>query len=231
MTAGIRRRAGRLQPERRRAAILDAARTLICDRGYENIGMGDIAEHLGVVEGTIYRYFNNKSEVLLGVISEWYQQALNDYDIGLNALDSSRSQLRYLVWGHLELIHRDPYLAQLVFVNIRSRPDYRQTVVYQLNRAYVDRTRAILETAIDRGELRGGVPFPIIRDMLFGAVEHHAFAYLRGEGDFCPASVAGAIVDIVYDGLRPQLQTAPTEDIFKRFSAVADRLEASLANR
>jgi hypothetical protein len=59
-------------------------------------------------------------------------------------------------------------------------------------------------------------------------VEHHCFAYLRGEGDFLPAAAAEAIVDIVYRGLQVQAVASSAENLIRRFDQIADRMEANL---
>ena len=80
MATNLRPRAKRLAPEHRRAAIIDMARKLIREQGYDAINVSDIAEAAGVVEGTLYRYFENKDALLLGVVSDWYESAIADYD-------------------------------------------------------------------------------------------------------------------------------------------------------
>jgi TetR/AcrR family fatty acid metabolism transcriptional regulator len=54
---------------------------------------------------------------------------------------------------------------------------------------------------IDAGELRGDIPLRLVRDMIYGCVEHRTWAYLRGEGEFDPNHTADAIVDLVLRGL------------------------------
>lgn len=227
-----RQRAGRLPPERRVAAILEAARGVFRVKGYQETSVADIAAEIGVVEGTIYRYFPTKRDLLVAVVSDWYERILSDYDRHLAAFTNTRDQLRYMVWRHLELIHRDPDMCRLVFGELRAGADYRQTAVFDLNRAYTRRTIEIIETAIARGEFRSGISLPIVRDLLFGCVEHHSFAYLRGEGDFSSDAAADAIVDIVYRGLVAEPASERSDEkLLDRLTAVAVRMERAQAGR
>ncbi|WP_421852678.1 TetR/AcrR family transcriptional regulator [Novosphingobium sp.] len=227
MTTSTRKRAERLSPEQRRAEIVAAARELTRERGFDQVGMGDVARAVGVVEGAVYRYFPSKDALLLAVVSEWYERALEDYDRGLRLIEGCRNQLRYMVWRHLDMVHRDPDLADLVFKKIRALPNYRETVVYDLNQKYTILTTGIVRQAMETGELNRNVPLRIVRDLLFGSVEHHCFAYIRGEGDFSPVDAAEAIVDIVYRGLQAPVREPAALD---RLAALTDRLEA-IANR
>lgn len=223
MTTVTRKRAERLSPEQRRAEIVVAVRELIRERGFDQVGMGDVARAVGVVEGAVYRYFPSKDALLLAVVSEWYERAMEDYDRGLRLIEGCRNQLRYMVWQHLDMVHRDPDLADLVFKKIRALPNYRETVVYDLNQKYTILTTSIVRAGMETGELNRDVPLRIVRDLLFGSVEHHCFAYIRGEGDFSPVDAAEAIVDIVYRGLQAPVREPATLD---RLAALTDRLEA-----
>ena len=50
--------------EERRQEILDAARRVFVDKGYDNATMNDIAAAADVSAGSIYRYFENKRDLI-----------------------------------------------------------------------------------------------------------------------------------------------------------------------
>ena len=56
--------------------------------------MAEIAKRLGIVEGTIYRYFPTKRELIIHVAEDWYQGMLADYDreLALVALDPASGE-------------------------------------------------------------------------------------------------------------------------------------------
>ncbi len=68
------------------------------------------------------------------------------------------------------------------------------------------------------------MPLRLVRDMIYGCVEHRTWAYLRGEGDFDPTETANAIVDLVLAGLQKPAVAANVADE----SALADRLEQAV---
>ncbi|WP_122898720.1 TetR/AcrR family transcriptional regulator [Acinetobacter sp. B51(2017)] len=55
--------------EQNRAAILQSARELIAQGGLKDAQIQPIAERAGVSSGLVYRYFENKSQVLIEVLS------------------------------------------------------------------------------------------------------------------------------------------------------------------
>ena len=53
----------------RRSQILDAATRTFAQRGYHNSTIRQIASEAGVADGTIYIYFKNKTDLLLGLLN------------------------------------------------------------------------------------------------------------------------------------------------------------------
>jgi hypothetical protein len=79
---------------------------------------------------------------------------------------------------------------------------------------------------MDSGEFRAGIPLRIVREMIYGGVEHHTWSFLRGEGEFSPEDVADAITDIIYRGLvRSGVAIDRGEEAIRRLEQVAERLE------
>lgn len=51
-----------------RNRILDAARKLFLEKGFEAANLDDVAQRAGVAKGTIYRYFESKAELYVEVL-------------------------------------------------------------------------------------------------------------------------------------------------------------------
>lgn len=220
-----RRQVFRLSRERRVADIMKAARSVFREKGYEDAPLSDIAELANVVEGSIYRYFENKRDLLVKVIEDWYESMLADYDQQLSGIQGTRNRLRFMIWRHLTTIHEEPALCNLMFQFLRTGNDYSHTAVYELNRQYTRRTLDIIKEGIDAGELRDDVPLRLVRDMIYGCVEHRTWAYLRGEGDFDPDATADAIVDLVLSGLQRRRPAEMQPDLAERIEKAVARLE------
>jgi AcrR family transcriptional regulator len=227
-SAPVRRQVHRLSRERRVADIMDAARSVFRERGYEDAPLSEIAERANVVEGSIYRYFENKRDLLVKVIEDWYDSMLADYAEQLAGIRGTRNRLRFMLWRHLKTIHEEPALCDLMFQYLRTGRDYSHTTVHDLNREYTRQTLDIIKEGIAAGELRSDIKLRLVRDMIYGCVEHHTWAYLRGEGTFDPDKSADSIVDLVMGGLQVR-QVQATLDLADRIENAVNRLETLAA--
>jgi AcrR family transcriptional regulator len=80
-------------PERSRAAILDAAEALFADRGYHPTSMAEIGERAGVSRGTPGYFFGTKDALYRAVLERCFADALDAVRVGrLRAERSGREQ-------------------------------------------------------------------------------------------------------------------------------------------
>jgi TetR/AcrR family transcriptional regulator, transcriptional repressor for nem operon len=63
-------------PEVRREQILDAAAAVFVSRGLDDATMAEVAQAAGVAKGTVYLYFDSKSELLTALRSRYTKQWL-----------------------------------------------------------------------------------------------------------------------------------------------------------
>lgn len=83
---------GPFQGSDRRIAILNSARTVFLDRGYNLASMADIAAEANVSTSTVYKEFNSKDELLTHVVRTLYKNIEQDsekaiLDTGLSITD------------------------------------------------------------------------------------------------------------------------------------------------
>lgn len=59
----------------RRAKLIEVAKTLFHQRGYEAVSLYDIADAAGMKQGHVYYYFKTKQDLALAVLDEWREMA------------------------------------------------------------------------------------------------------------------------------------------------------------
>ncbi len=225
--SALKRQVNRLPPERRISDIMAAAKEVFAEKGYNDALITDIALRAGVVEGSIYRFFANKRELLVKVVEHWFEELLQEDAEQFAAVRGSWNQIRFLVYNHLAAIRRDPALSRLMFQEIRPAPDYRGSHLFELNRAYTHRLVDVVKAGIASGELRPDTSPSLVRDLVFGCIEHRTWTFLRGEGDYDPAETAEAITNLVYRGVALDEPASPMESVVARLETATARLEAA----
>ena len=201
------------------AEITAAARLVIAERGYENVLMSEIAERAGIVEGTLYRFFETKRDLLTKVADDWFEEVLAN-DAGIESIRGTWNRLRHLVWRTLTTIRSQPALSRYMLLEIRRDPNYRATRSFTLNRRFTDEVSRVCQAAVADGEFRADVSVPLLRDMIFGCIEHSTWKFLRGEGDFSVDEVADGIATVIVRGM-----SADGGSGLQKLDEVAARLE------
>jgi len=166
---------------------------------------------------------------MIKVVERWYDEMLSDFDEQLKGITGTWNRLRFMIWKHLASIEKEPALCKLVFQELRPGPEYRATTVFELNREYTKRTLDIIKAAMDSGEFRKDVPLRVVRDLIFGSIEHYTWAYLRGHGEIKVDETANVITDMIYRGLAaapsPAGSAGVDQTIVERLERVVERLE------
>lgn len=193
--------------------------------------MAEIAARVGVSEATVYKYFESKRALLLSVIRQWYVSMISESRGKLAGVDGVRARVQVLIWQHLKTIRDASDLCRLFYSEVRSRPDYVGSELHTLNR---DATRLLteeIERGVASGELRAGVPPRLVRDVVYGGIEHHVAAFLAGRGSLDCDSLATTLAALVFDGLQPVSAGDPLSRTAARLERVAARLEGALGPR
>lgn len=211
----------------RSRAILDAARDVFCEHGFEAATVASIAERIGVVEGTIYKYFDSKRGLLLAVLESWYRQLVAEHTEALAGISDTRARLRLLIWRHLRTVAESPALCGLMFREVRGEYDYPGSRLHQLNREYTDLLLGVLRDGVQAGEIRSDFPLTLVRDMIFGGIEHYTWAFRRDGGELDIEGTADHIHGLIWNGIAAN--DGNLQQSTSRLAQLVDRLEKNLA--
>jgi AcrR family transcriptional regulator len=224
-----RRSSVRLSQERRVSDIMAAARAVIAEKGYENALMSEIAARAGIVEGSLYRYFENRRDLLIKVADDWFEEVLAT-DSGVASIHGTSNKLRHLIWRALATIRSQPALSRFMLLELRPDPNYRASRSFMLNRRFTAEVSQICTDAIRAGEFRGDVSVSLLRDMVFGCIEHATWKFLRGEGDFSADEVADGIATVIYRGMSTGSTPPVTTEAPPELHGLVQRLEKTTAS-
>jgi TetR/AcrR family transcriptional regulator, fatty acid metabolism regulator protein len=184
-------------------AILAAATRAFAENGYQATSITAIARAAEVSDGLIYKYFANKRDLLEQVLRAFYERVIVDLDAKVTRGRNFGERLYILISEHLSTFVAERDLCRLFISEVRIAGDYRGSAIQQLNRRYTSVLVTLVDEAIARGELRAGVEARVVRDMLFGAIEHSAWRHVVGRRPLDVPKLARAMTDVFLSGLCP----------------------------
>lgn len=195
--------------DRRRQAVIAAARKLFIDKGYERTTLGDIVQQAGGSLATIYKLFGNKDALLEAVVMENVASGEALIQVAASEKVLPQEALHDLT-NDLSALFLDPEVVALVrIVMARSISDPN------FARRFFERTSTSTRNALERlfegwrqngVAMEGSPPFlaemfiaPFVGDLHTEAISHgagitHAAGRLRDRTDFF-LKAAGMMVD------------------------------------
>jgi len=103
--------AGSAAQRERRKRILDATLALASKGGYDAVQMRAVAEHADVALGTLYRYFPSKIHLLVGALTEEFEQLQEKLDRKPIPGDTPTDRMMYVLALVTRTMQRNPMLT------------------------------------------------------------------------------------------------------------------------
>ncbi len=160
------------QTQDRYETILCAARQVFIARGYQAASIGEIAALASISDGLIYRYFANKRDLLNKVLGDFYAVLILALETGISQQKGFTARLEALIRAHLGAFVAEPGLCRLFMSEIRTAADYNGSPPQALNRRYTSVLLRLVSEGIEAGEVRPDLDAKLLRDLLFGGIEH-----------------------------------------------------------
>jgi AcrR family transcriptional regulator len=228
-----RRRTRRPRAERK-AQILDSARQVFSEKGYGAAAVAEIAARAGVVEGTVYSYFESKRALLIAVMKIFFEELIADTESGLGAVRGTENQLRFVIRRQLETFTSDLGLCRVIIREARPDVALYDEAILELNRRYTGLTLSVLEEGVANGSLRKNIVPSVIRDLIYGGIEHAVWRFVFTDGELevgiLADQLADAILDGIIGGIRSDLapESVPNQETVLRLERAVSRLESTL---
>jgi AcrR family transcriptional regulator len=122
---------------------------LFADKGVDRTTIGDIARAAGIAEGTIYRHYPSKEELVWQLFSRNYLRLAGQLDALQAARQDLRSKLAAMVGMFCSLYEQDPDMFRFLLLVQHGQLD-RVTTDMQTP---VKVLKAAIDAAIARGEI------------------------------------------------------------------------------
>lgn len=148
--------------EIRRREILEAAYKVFSDKGYHKASMADIARELEVGHGTLYRYYENKldivSSVLDMVIAKITDIVADLPPDDITTLEMYRERLERIGERFFNLLEENPELHKFLYFEALSLDESLATKIDTAFTLFAAYTEMYLRNGIMHGYLRADIP-------------------------------------------------------------------------
>jgi TetR/AcrR family fatty acid metabolism transcriptional regulator len=155
-----------------RDRILDSARKLFAEQGYQKTTVVDISKQAGLYEAALYEYFQGKEHLLLTIPDLWINDHIKEFEEQLFGIEGARNKLRKFMWWFVRCMERDPFNAKIVYLNLKSNVNFMKTDVYSNVKAFYSVLLTIFEEGSTSGELKTSLNPYIARSIFVGTIDH-----------------------------------------------------------
>jgi AcrR family transcriptional regulator len=154
----VSRRRREQEKESLRRAILDAAAALFLEHGYEGLSMRQVAERVGYSATTIYRYYEDKDDLLFAIVQEGFLRFGRQLAKAAGVSDDPRARLDALGHAYIEFGLKNQVYYRLMFMQrfdliFDGRPEREAPMIDSFGVL-----RRAVEQAMQAGVLRQGDP-------------------------------------------------------------------------
>jgi len=153
-----------------RAALLDAARQILEERGFEALTMSAVATSAGVSRPAVYLHFTSRTDLVSGLFdhisaAEGLQESLQKVWTAPDALNALEQWAQHLARYHPRILAVDRAVDRLRRVDPNAAAHHKRVRTKQLESA-----RRLAGWLQDEGHL--AVPWTVVsaRDMLFALI-------------------------------------------------------------
>lgn len=148
----------REEKEQRRRTIVDAAETVLAEKGRDAMTMADIAEEARLSRSLLYVYFEDMDDIVLAVTRRGFRSMRERFEVAVQEYDTGLRQIQAIGEAYVQFAREEPTYFDLVaqFESRTADPDDAPERMRQCL-AEADRGMAAMTTAIRHGIEDGSI--------------------------------------------------------------------------
>ena len=191
-----------MRREATKAAVLEAARRVFLEQGFEGATIKQIADEAGVSPGTVLNAEPSKAALLVAILKREYEQIAESAErmeavLSGNASDRLNALLHLMLDGHTR--HTELFAAAIGHSWLVSDPAY-QAAIEDMDFAW-EALRRVMRDGVERGEFREDLNIDgllqVLLDIFFSAIRED-----RRENGRDAREALSLRLAVVMDGVR-----------------------------
>jgi AcrR family transcriptional regulator len=195
--------------ERRKLQIINTAKDMFMQNGFQSTHIGQVCEKLNIARGTVYQYFSNKKEIIyiiLDAVIEDIQDTLDPDDINdfIEKNPDQKTIQKFImdrISGTISVLVKEPIVIKLIFKEIAGIDD---EVVTRVNRT-VSIIAKTITNEIDKikslGIYKSSLDSRITASMLVGGIMLIVYDFDKRGADVLDKSVIESIANNYLNGV------------------------------
>lgn len=183
----------------RRRAILSAADKQFAKRPYREVLLEDIAADAEVAKGTLYLYFENKADLYLALVIEWFEPMVRrlQEEVPAVAEQSAWAGIRLLIKEMLAFNLDHPALQEVMR---ETSPASAEAICGDLKRSMATLIEQTLRQGVARGELADPAP-EATAELILATIPRAARWMMAKRPRWSAEATAAYLLRIFGDGL------------------------------
>ena len=162
------------EKEQRRQTIIDAAETILTEKGRDEMTMADIADEARLSRSLLYVYFEDMDDIVLGVTHRGFQSMRSRFEAAVAEHDTGLYQIGAVGDAYVAFSQEEPTYFDLV-AQFESRATDPDDMTERMRRCLAELDRALeamaeaIQHGIDDGSIRADLDPMQTAVMLWGS--------------------------------------------------------------
>lgn len=168
----------------KQAQILEAAIEIFSEKGFAATSTNEIAQKAGVAEGTIFRHYKTKKDLLLAIAGPIATRLVAPFlmrdfakllDLPYNRVDDF---FRAVARDRIVFVRKNVKLIKILFHEVPFQPELMEQLKNLLTNVVVNRIERIVKHFQDQGQIIEAPPWRIMRSaasLFIGMIILHVF--------------------------------------------------------
>lgn len=170
--------------ENTRERIIECARTLFADKGYQKTTVIDISKAAGLSEAALYDHFRGKEDLLLTIPDLWVSELLQGLDEQMFGLQGAFNKLRKYLFWNLKRVEDLPLDAKIVYMFLKHNASFMDTDVYGNVKKFYAYLLNIFAEGKASGEMKPDMDSYAARSIFIGTMDYMITRWLLKERSY-----------------------------------------------
>jgi TetR/AcrR family fatty acid metabolism transcriptional regulator len=188
--------------EHTRDRIINSAKRLFAEQGYQKTTIVDISRQAGLSEAALYDYFQGKEDLLQMIPDLWVSELLRDLEEQLFGIKGAVNKMRKYLWWYMRRVEQSPLDAKIVYLFLKTNANFLNTEVYSNVKKLYSHLVDIFEEGRKSGEMKPDLDPRVARDIFVGTMDHIISRWLLKDMSYSLFDNLESIFELLVDAFK-----------------------------